>query len=174
MTASFSVNIVTAEYTQSEVITKDSGIKAKKNNDMRTPIYFTLEEMLDSSIARQKGISNLPSWEIVENLNELGLFLDDIRTAWGGGITVTSGFRCPALNKAAGGVSDSLHLKGFAADIRPSNGDMAKFKVFIVNYLKDKDFDECILEKSKKSEWVHIQLYSNKGFQRKKVFSLTK
>ena len=139
---------------------------------MKTPVYFTLEELLTSSTARQKSIENLPSWEIVENLNELGLFLDEIRIAWGSGIRVTSGFRNKALNKAVGGVSDSLHLKGFAVDIVPSNGKFEEFKRFIVKFLKDKNFDECILEKNKNTEWVHIQLYSNKGFQRKKVFSL--
>jgi hypothetical protein len=45
-------------------------------------MYFSLEEFLDSSVARQKSISNLPSWEVIEHLNELALFLDDLREAW--------------------------------------------------------------------------------------------
>lgn len=40
-------------------------------------------------------------------------------------IIVTSGFRCAALNKAVGGVSNSQHLTGNAADIKPS--DPTKF-----------------------------------------------
>lgn len=136
--------------------------------------YFRLEEFLTSSAARQKSIENLPSWEIVEHLKELANFLDGIREAWGSAIAISSGYRNPSLNKAVGGVDTSLHLKGYAADLQPRNGKMKEFKLFIVDYLKDKQFDECILEKNSKSEWVHIQLRSNNGFQRRKIFSLKK
>lgn len=134
--------------------------------------YFKLEEFLSSSKARQKSIENLPSWEVVENLNELALFLDDLREAWGSGIKISSGFRNAKLNAAVGGVPSSCHIKGKAADLIPANGKMDEFKKFIVKYLADKDFDECIMERSGKTEWLHIQLYSNNGYQRKKVFSL--
>lgn len=140
---------------------------------MTYPKYFTLEELLTSSTARQKSIENLPSFVIVERLCELGLFLDGIREAWGSGIRVSSGFRNEALNKAVGGVADSAHKYGYAADIQPVNGKMKEFKAFLVNYLKDKVFDEAIMERSKKAEWVHLQLYSPKGFQRRKIFSMT-
>lgn len=135
--------------------------------------YFTLEEFLTSSTARQKSIENIPSFEIVDNLKELAAFLDDVREEWGSGINVTSGFRCTKLNEAVGGQPTSLHRKGLAADLQPANGDFEGFKVFFVNYLKDKNFDELIIEGNKKGdEWLHFQLRSNNGFQRKKVFSL--
>lgn len=140
---------------------------------MKKPQYFTLEEFLTSSTARQRSIENMPSFEIVEHLNELALFLDGLRKAWGSGINVSSGYRNDALNAAVGGVATSCHRLGWAADLQPSNGDMKKFKKFVVDWLKDKMFDEAIIEKNKKGvEWIHIQLYSPKGFQRKKVFSL--
>lgn len=134
--------------------------------------YFDLEEFLDSSVARQKSISNSPSWEVVEHLKELALFLDDLREEWGSGIRISSGFRNKALNKAVGGVDNSCHLTGYAADLQPINGKMKEFKTFVVNWLKDKNFDEAIIENKGKTEWVHLQLYSPKGFQRKKVFKL--
>lgn len=136
--------------------------------------YFKLEEFLTSSKARQKSIENIPSWEIVEHLKVLANFLDGLREAWGSAIAISSGFRNPSLNKAVGGVDTSLHLKGYAADLQPKNGKMKEFKKFVVDYLKDKQFDECIIEKNKSAEWIHIQLYSNNGFQRRKVFSITK
>ena len=139
---------------------------------MKLPKYFTLEEMLTSSTARQKSIENLPSFEIVERLCELGLFLDGIREAWGSAIRVSSGFRNSALNKAVNGVPNSCHQLGWAADLQPVNGKFKEFKAFIVKYLQDKTFDEAILESNKKTEWVHIQLYSPKGFQRRKIFSM--
>lgn len=139
---------------------------------MKKPQFFTLDEFLTSSTARQKSIENLPSWEIVEHLNELALFLDGLRQAWGSGIIISSGYRCDALNKAVNGVSDSLHKKGWACDMVPSNGKFEEFKKFVVNWLKDKKFDELIIESKGKSKWLHLQLYSNNGFQRCKTFSL--
>lgn len=139
---------------------------------MRKPKWFTLEELLTSSTARKYSIENLPSFDIVERLCELGFFLDGIREAWGSGVRVSSGFRNAALNAKVGGVPDSVHKIGYAADIQPVNGKFKEFKAFLVKYLQDKNFDEAILEKNKKAEWVHIQLYSNKGFQRRKIFSM--
>lgn len=134
--------------------------------------FFRLEEFLTSSTARQRSIENMPSFEIVEHLKELALFLDGLREDWGSGIIISSGYRCDALNKAVNGVSDSLHKKGWACDMVPSNGKFEEFKVFVVNWLKDKKFDELIIESKGKSKWLHLQLYSNNGFQRCKTFSL--
>jgi len=138
---------------------------------MRKPKHFNLEEFLTSSTARQKSIENLPSWDIVEHLRELALFLDDLREAWGSGIKITSGFRNDALNSKVGGVENSIHRIGFAADIYPSNGKFEEFKRFVKNWIKDKDFDQCILEKKGKSQWIHIGLYNNSGQQRHNIFS---
>lgn len=135
--------------------------------------YFRLEEFLTSSKAKQKSIENLPSWEIVSNLNELAIFLDELREDWGSGINVTSGFRNEDLNKAVGGVKNSIHKTGYAADLQPANGKMKEFKEFVRNWIKDKEFDQCIIEKNKNgTEWVHIGLYNNSGQQRKEAFNL--
>ena len=52
--------------------------------------------------------------------------LDPIRRRYGAPIIVTSGYRCPALNTAVGGVANSHHIVGCAADIvaspSPSQG----------------------------------------------------
>ena len=141
---------------------------------METPKYFTLEELLTSSTARQRSIENLPSWTIVENLKELALFLDDIRVAWGSGVKVNSGFRNEKLNVAVGGVLNSVHRLGFAADIVPSNGKFDEFVEFLKKYLRDKNFDQCIIETNKKGgRWVHIAIYSPTGLQRKKIFNMS-
>lgn len=135
--------------------------------------YFTLEELLTSSTARQRSIENLPSFEIVSRLQVLADFLDGIREAWGSGIIVSSGFRNRKLNAAVGGVPDSCHMYGWAVDIQPANGQFEKFKAFLIEYLKGRKFDEVIIEKnSKGARWIHFQLYSPKGFQRGKIFSM--
>ena len=135
--------------------------------------YFDLEEFLESSTARQKSIQNVPSWEIVLRLRQLAQFLDGLREEWGSGIRVSSGFRDANLNYYVGGVSNSIHKIGYAADIVPTNGKMTEFKRFVKNWIKDKAFDQCIIEKKGKSEWIHIGLFNNSGGQRHNIFSLT-
>ena len=113
--------------------------------------YFRLEEFLRSDTALRKKIDNTPSWEIVANLARLASFLDNLREAWGSGIRVSSGYRCPALNAAVGGVSGSAHQFGNAADIVPANGKMAEFEAFLRKWLKGKKWDQVIYETSKSS-----------------------
>jgi len=140
---------------------------------MKKPKYFNLEEFLTSSTARQKSIENMPSWEIVEHLLELAYFLDDLREDWGSGIRVSSGLRIEALNKAVGGVETSVHKIGYAADISPANGKYEAFIAFLKEWLKDKNFDQCIEEKKGKTRWIHIGLYNNKHQQRRQIFNIT-
>lgn len=138
----------------------------------RKPVYFGFQEFLTSSTARQKSIENMPSWEIVEHLLELAYFLDDLREAWGKPVYVSSGFRNEKINKAVGGVATSAHLRGDAADIYVAGGKKAmdKFGEFLVDYLKDKCFDQLLREKSKSGGyWYHISLKNKDGLQRKQV-----
>ena len=51
---------------------------------------------------------------LVENV------LDPLRERYGKPIIVNSGYRCPKHNKEVGGVKNSQHLKGEAADIAPA------------------------------------------------------
>ena len=137
---------------------------------MNNPTYFTLEELLTSATARQKSIENLPSFEVVEHLKELVEFLDQLRTAWGSGIRVSSGFRNEKLNKSVGGVPSSVHMIGYAADLQPSNGKFKEFAEFVQKWLADKDYDQAIIESKGKTRWVHLALYNNSGKQRKMCF----
>lgn len=132
--------------------------------------YFTLEELLTSSTAKQKSIENLPSWSVIEHLKELAAFLDQLREDWGSGIRVTSGFRNKKLNAAVGGVESSVHQIGYAVDIVPVNGKFEEFVAFIEEWLKDKMFDQCIIERNKKTQWVHLALFNNKHLQRRMTF----
>lgn len=141
-------------------------------NRIEKPIYFTLEELLTSSTARQKSVENLPSWTIVEHLNELALWLDQLREAWGSGLKVTSGFRNDKLNTYVGGVAGSAHKDGFAADIQPINGKFDEFVAFIKKWAKDKQFDQIIIENKGKTKWIHFGLKNRKGEQRKMLFGM--
>ncbi len=45
--------------------------------------------------------------------------LDPARQKFGGPVLVNSGYRCPKHNAEVGGVANSQHMKGQAADVRP-------------------------------------------------------
>lgn len=45
--------------------------------------------------------------------------LDPARQKFGGPVLVNSGYRCPKHNAEVGGVANSQHMKGEAADVRP-------------------------------------------------------
>lgn len=140
---------------------------------MVKPNYFSLEEFLESSTAFENKIKNYPSWEHIEHLNELALFLDDLRDAWGSGLRVTSGLRRKWLNdKIAGASKTSVHQIGYAADIVPVNGKMDEFIDFVKEWAKDKMFDQIITENNSKSRWVHFGLYNNAGEQRRLLFKM--
>lgn len=66
---------------------------------MNKPRYFTLQELTRTDTR----LPNIPSWKQAENLNRLALFLDRIRSLYGGPVFVNSGFRSPAVNEFVGG-----------------------------------------------------------------------
>lgn len=81
---------------------------------MKLPIYFTLKEMTHTST----GLDNSPeTWEQLASLRDLGLFLDEVRMAFGRPIRVNCAYRSKAVNSKVGGVQSSAHLRGEAADI---------------------------------------------------------
>lgn len=85
--------------------------------------FFTIKELIKSSTAKNKGISNIPSKEEEENLIRLvECILDPLREAYGKPIIVTSGYRCKALNEAVGGASTSQHCFDKNTEILTNNG----------------------------------------------------
>lgn len=55
---------------------------------------------------------------------ELIVMLNAIRSRYGKPIVVNSGYRSPEHNAAVGGVKNSFHTLGLAADIRPLSKNM--------------------------------------------------
>ena len=88
--------------------------------------HFTVGEFFRSGTAIRLGIDNNPdahpgegisTAEVVENLRALCTEVIEPLRRRVGRVIVTSGYRCQELNKAVGGVWNSQHLKGEAADI---------------------------------------------------------
>ena len=84
---------------------------------------FSYSEFEASDTAKRLGIVNaITAVEVREAVRELVLtVLQPLRDDWGLPLHVNSGYRCPALNKAVGGVATSQHVKGEAADIKADN-----------------------------------------------------
>ena len=118
---------------------------------------FTLEEFTASDTAKANGISNIPSTQQVANLCALvHHVLQPLRDAMGQEIKIGSGYRCPRLNAAVGGVSNSQHLNGEAADLC-IDGDKLKGKRWFDWIKAHVVFDQLIMEHNAKgSYWVHV------------------
>ena len=141
---------------------------------MNTPVtmHFTIEEMYASDTAKRLGIDNKPTTQKMINLVYLcAHVLEPLRVAMNEPIKIGSGYRCEKLNKAVGGVYNSQHLKGQAADLC-IDGDLKKGKRWF-NYIKDHlPFDQLIWEHNPKtgSYWVHVSyVFPDFGKNRKKV-----
>ena len=130
---------------------------------------FTLDELTASETAKKRRIINAPGVDEVCNLCALvHHVLQPLRDAMNEPIKIGSGYRCPQLNAAVGGVSTSQHIQGEAADLC-IDGDKEKCKRWFVWIMNHCDFDQLILEhNSKGSYWVHVS-YRADGKNRRQV-----
>ena len=138
--------------------------------------FFSISEMTKSDTARRLGIDNTPSDSIKNNLTLfINTVLDPIREDWGSPIIVSSGYRCPELNKAVGGVKTSGHLYGYCADLQVK-GDLRKFSNFVIEWMKEHQmkYDQIIWEKSGNVTWLHFCWIGKDGKQRMKCFDIVK
>lgn len=132
--------------------------------------YFTLAELLQSNTALTCKIPNLPTWQQVENLKRLvTTILDPVRVAFGKPIKVSSGFRSTALNTKVGGVSNSQHKQGLAADLQVNNLSDLKQAILSANV----PFDQLIEESKGGTKWLHISAAANGKTPRKQILTIT-
>lgn len=116
--------------------------------------YFTVAEFVKSDTADRRAIDNRLPKELLPNVQALvDNVLDPLREAYGKPITVTSGFRCPALNKAVKGSATSDHMTGRAADITGGNLKENRRLFYLIQEL-GLPFDQLIDEKG--FSWVHV------------------
>lgn len=142
---------------------------------MRTPVtmHFTIEEMYASATAKAKGINNKPNMQQMINLVYLCAYvLEPLRVAMDEPIKIGSGFRCQELNKVVGGVYNSQHMKGQAADLC-IDGDIEKGKRWFNYIKKNLPFDQLIWEHNAAGVyWVHVSfVFPDFGKNRKKVIN---
>ena len=115
-------------------------------NEIKLSPHFMLREFLNL----KKYPENIPTMQVVANLTYGSLMLLEPARAIVGPIIINSGFRNEAVNRKVGGVKNSQHLIGQAADIRPK--DPAQFQR-LVDFLKTHGFTDQLLTAS---TWLHI------------------
>lgn len=124
--------------------------------------HFTFNEFEKSNTAIRMGICNTIPITLKSNIEALvNNVLDPIRDYIKMPVYVNSGYRCPLLNKAVGGVQGSQHVQGKAADITTH---IRKANLEIVDYATNNlTFDQIIVYK----DFVHISY--NQSNNRKQV-----
>lgn len=128
--------------------------------------YFTLEELC----ATKTGLTNIPTWQAVENLKALvNNVLDPLRESWGKPIIITSGFRSKAVNEKIGGSKNSQHTFGYAVDIDIGSPEQNK-ELFEFIIEKGYYFNQLIDENN--YSWIHLS-YKYTG-NRQQILRLNK
>lgn len=134
--------------------------------------HFTLRELVASDTARANGIDNRPDDQALIYLARLAMVLETIRADLGRPVVVTSGYRSAALNAAVGGSRTSAHLDGRAADIVvPLFGTPAAVAQRVVR-MGFVAFDQLILERFGRREWVHLGMARIGAVPRRQVLTI--
>ena len=120
--------------------------------------YFNFTELIASATAERLAIDNTPPHAARKMLTILiEQLLDPIRRRYGAPIIVTSGYRCPALNTAVAGVTNSHHIVGCAADVTTGSIEQNKQLFALIIEMQTTHairFTQLIAEEGYR--WLHI------------------
>ena len=118
--------------------------------------HFSVDEFTFSATAQAMGIVNSPGSSELANLRFLCReLLEPARAVIGEPIHVTSGYRCLALNRAVGGVAQSYHVRGLAADLHIVSDAHASR---LADALNAQPYCDLILvEHAHGASWLHVQ-----------------
>lgn len=123
---------------------------------------FSLHELISSQAATRLNISQQfnPPESVIKNLEALCVnVLQPLRDAIRQPLQISSGYRCPEVNKSIGGATNSQHLTGQAADIQCfALGNEKLFKKIVSLQLP---FDQMINEFN--YAWVHVSYNADRN-----------
>ena len=118
--------------------------------------HFTLSEFTASDTAARLGINNDLPDELRENALKTLEMMERIRFHIDAPITITSGYRCEALNRAIGSKPTSDHTLAFAVDFKaPKAGTPAEIAKDLASVIDVLGIGQLILEFG---AWVHVSL----------------
>ena len=114
---------------------------------------LTMKNFIYSRVAIERGLNNMPTpWaerainNLVENL------LQPLQNFAGETIYITSGYRCPEVNRLVRGARNSQHVTGEAADCYVPGGPGLLWELEV----SELDFDQAIMYYDK--EVLHLSL----------------
>ena len=131
---------------------------------------FDYKEFEKTDVPGMQVRNTITSTEVRDSIKALvDEVLQPLRDAWDKPLAINSGYRCPEVNKAVGGVPTSQHTKGEAADVCPfgrnGHGDIGVVSQLAQKAVElDLPFDQMILYPS----FVHFS-HSLKGEQRRQI-----
>jgi zinc D-Ala-D-Ala carboxypeptidase len=115
--------------------------------------HLTLEEFTRSDTATRLGIDNSLPENLLEAAIQTGVMLERIRKVLGTPMLISSGYRCPELNKAIGSGTASDHTKAEALDFKaPRFGSPLAICQALLPHMQQLGIGQMIYEHS----WVHI------------------
>lgn len=122
--------------------------------------HFTVSEFTASDTAARMGIDNSLPASLLGAAKETALMLEQIRDKLSSlvrrpvPIILTSGYRCPALNRAIGGASSSDHMRALAVDFKaPAFGSAYEVARALAPYVSELEIGQLIHEFG---SWVHV------------------
>lgn len=135
---------------------------------------FSYDELIASSTAKRLGLDNTPNEQEKEKLRRLAIeLLQPIRDAWKSPIIVNSAFRSEQVNKAVGGVKNSQHRLGEAADITIGGKDRnRKLFNFIYKLISQGKIKVGQLIDEYNYSWIHVSLPRTNGKPNNQVLHL--
>jgi hypothetical protein len=123
--------------------------------------HFTLAELTASNRAKQLDIDNAAPPEIIPRLIRTAEMLERIRATLNSPITVTSGYRCLALNAAICSRSSSDNTQCHAADfVAPRFGTASEIARLLAPIVSTLGIGQLILEGIKGKQWVHVSTHA--------------
>ena len=122
---------------------------------------LTVAEFIESVTAKAKGINNAMPLELVPHAVEYATkCFQPIREIWGNvPRSLSSGYRCRALNVAVGGSQSSQHMAVNAGDYGLRQGENI-YSMFLRLLVSNLDYDQLLIEGTKandpRSGWIHV------------------
>ena len=152
---------------------------------MKLTEHFDLSEFTRSATADRLHIDNTIPEELIPNLKNLcEQVLEPLREHFGIPVIISSGYRCNQLNKAVGGVPNSQHQKGEAADIilpaslssnlSSLSSKLSSLSSWFYWLLDNSHFDQIGYEQSGSTKWIHVSCKLDPTQKRQSVFQMKK
>lgn len=122
---------------------------------MQISEHFSLAELTFSTIALRAGLDNTPGQEEIANLTALATTLLEPGRSVLGDVPwcIDSGYRSPKVNVLAKGSTNSAHMHGRAADVRPAVIPLRN--AFNALRTSSLPYDQIIIECN---AWLHIAM----------------